>query len=88
MGNFTNICYSLALRHQLHQCYLSVNTETLSGDATEIGPGKIHSVQTNMSLCVHLTVGKSTNCSLPLWRSTTVPPTSFYRYEVICLTTH
>ena len=39
MGNFTNICYSLALRHQLHQCYLSLNSETLPGEEIEIGPG-------------------------------------------------
>ena len=26
-GNFTNICYSLVLRYQLHQCYLSLNSK-------------------------------------------------------------
>ena len=40
IGNFTNICYSLALRHQLHQCYLSLDSATLSGEEIEIGPGK------------------------------------------------
>ena len=39
MGNFINICYSLALRHQLHQCYLSINSDSLLGERTEIGPG-------------------------------------------------
>ena len=39
LGNFTNICYSLALRHQLHQCYLMLNSHTLSGEKIEIGPG-------------------------------------------------
>ena len=41
MGNFTNICYSLALRHQLHQCYLTLNTHTFSGEKIEVGPGKV-----------------------------------------------
>ena len=41
MGNFTNICFSLALRHQLHQCYLSLNKDSLPGEDIEIGPGNI-----------------------------------------------
>lgn len=41
MGNFTNICYSLALRHQLHQCYLMLNTQTFSGEKIDVGPGKV-----------------------------------------------
>ena len=41
MGNFTNICYSLALRHQLHQCYLSLNQDVLPGEEIEIGPGTL-----------------------------------------------
>ena len=44
MGNFTNICYSLALRHQMHQCYLSLNRDTLPGEKIEIGPGTVISV--------------------------------------------
>lgn len=39
MGNFTNICCSLALHHQLHQCYLSLNSTTLPREDTEVGPG-------------------------------------------------
>lgn len=39
MGNYTNICYSLALRHQLQHCYLSLNNETLPGEENEIGAG-------------------------------------------------
>ena len=42
MSNFTNICYSLALRHQLHQCYLSLKPSALPGDEIEIGLGKIN----------------------------------------------
>ena len=42
MGNFTNVCYSLALRHQLHQCYLLLNQDKLLGEQIEIGPGKIY----------------------------------------------
>lgn len=41
MGNFKNICYSLALRHQLYRCYLSLNTDTLSTEDIEVGPGKM-----------------------------------------------
>ena len=39
LGNFTNICYSLALRHQLHQCYLAANSGTPSSEEIEVGPG-------------------------------------------------
>ena len=42
MGNYTNICYSLALRHQLQHCYLSLNNETLPGEENEVGPGDIY----------------------------------------------
>ena len=31
IGNF-NICYSLALCHQLHQCYLSIDLNVLPGE--------------------------------------------------------
>ena len=37
MGNFTNICYSLALHYQLYQCCLSLNTEDLPGEELEVG---------------------------------------------------
>ena len=39
MGNFTNITYSLALRHQLQHCYLSLDKDELPGEQNEIGPG-------------------------------------------------
>ena len=39
LGNFTNICYSLALRHQLHQCYVQLDKQCLPGDEIEVGPG-------------------------------------------------
>jgi len=51
LGNFKNICYSLALRHQLYQCYLNLNSSIFE-DEIEVGPGK---------LCNDLTV------SLPLY---------------------
>ena len=41
MGNLTNICFSLTLRHQMHQCYLSLNTDSLPGEEVEIGPGNV-----------------------------------------------
>ena len=40
MGNFKNICYSLAIRHQLYQCYVNLNSYTLAGEDVEVGPGK------------------------------------------------
>lgn len=40
IGNFINITYFLALRHQLHQCYLGQNAESLQGEDLDIGPGK------------------------------------------------
>jgi hypothetical protein len=36
IGNYTNVCYSLALRHQLYQCYLSLSTFS---NKMEVGPG-------------------------------------------------
>ena len=33
----TNICYSLSLRHQLRQCYLSLNSDSI--EELEVGPG-------------------------------------------------
>ena len=39
MGNFVNITYSLALRHQLYQCYLHLNLNQLPGEELEIGSG-------------------------------------------------
>ena len=43
MGNFVNITYSLATRHQHYQCYLNTNTEELPGweQSMEVGPGQI-----------------------------------------------
>ncbi|CAI8047453.1 hypothetical protein GBAR_LOCUS26222 [Geodia barretti] len=56
MGNFTNICFSLALRHQMHQCYLSLNTDSLPGEEVEIGPGK-------NSSCIYTTSVELNRCS-------------------------
>jgi len=41
MGNFVNVPYSLAMRHQLYQCYLNLNTERLPGwtHNLDVGPG-------------------------------------------------
>ena len=38
IGNFINISHTLAMRHQLYQCYLAENEETISNDL-EVGPG-------------------------------------------------
>ena len=47
LGNFTNICYSLALRHQINQCYLCLNPHQ---DPREVGPGK--STSNNFSFII------------------------------------
>jgi len=45
MGNFVNIVYSLATRHQLHQCHLNIDKQHLPGleHKLESGPGISHS---------------------------------------------
>ena len=53
MGNFTNVCYSLLLRHQLYQCYLNLNKDDLPAERTEIGPGIILVMQLHVqNLCM------------------------------------
>ena len=53
MGNFTNVCYSLSLRHQLYQCYLNLNKNDLPAERTEIGPGIILVMQLHVqNLCM------------------------------------
>ena len=46
MGNFINIPYSLAMRHQLYQCYLHTNAQQLPGwtHNIETGPGELCSM--------------------------------------------
>jgi len=41
MGNFINLSYSLAMRHQQYQCYLNMNTCDFFGwsDCIEVGKG-------------------------------------------------
>jgi len=40
MGNFINLPYSLAMRHQQYLCYLHVNTQGFPGWADNIEVGK------------------------------------------------
>ena len=40
MGNFINISYSLAMRHQHLECYNSINMSGL-GEEMEVGPGNL-----------------------------------------------
>ena len=44
MGNYTNICYSLSLRHQLHNYYTTLNDKALFAENIEVGPGIYKSV--------------------------------------------
>ena len=39
MGNFINLPYSLAMRHQLLQCYNSTNDADMLGAGLTVGPG-------------------------------------------------
>ena len=43
MGNFINLPYSLAMRHQQLQCYLSMNGGELPGVDLDVGPGLLQS---------------------------------------------
>lgn len=38
LGNFINITYTLAMRHQQLQCYQQMNTTSIEGEDVEIGP--------------------------------------------------
>ena len=39
IGNFINISWTLAVRHQQWHCYHSLNTQTVGQEDPEIGPG-------------------------------------------------
>ena len=39
MGNFINLPYSLALRHQHLECYINVDSKNVPGGDLEVGPG-------------------------------------------------
>ena len=41
LGNFINIAYTLALRHQCLSCYYSLDKNSLGDDQPEIGPGTV-----------------------------------------------
>ena len=45
LGNFINLPYTLASRHQQYHCYLHTNTQEFPGwvDEIEIGPGNLYS---------------------------------------------
>ena len=40
LGNFINVSYSLAMRHQRLKCYHNIENTTIEGEETEIGPCK------------------------------------------------
>jgi len=43
LGNFINLPYSLASRHQQYQCYLNVDSDNFV-DNIQVGPGMLHTV--------------------------------------------
>ena len=45
LGNFINIVFSLAMRHQRLQCYHQLSTSQLEGEELEIGPGTMIAAQ-------------------------------------------
>ena len=60
LGNFINIEYTLAMRHQQLQCYHHVNTTSISGEELEIGPSERISLSqlTNCTLATHLSANR------------------------------
>ena len=47
VGNFINVPWTLATRHQLRQCYHWLNTDTLPHAKPEVGPGTVNSCGVN-----------------------------------------
>lgn len=39
LGNYINLSWTLAKRHQYLQCYYQLNSDTVADDCTEVGPG-------------------------------------------------
>ena len=39
LGNFINVPYTLAMRHQQQQSYYNLDTSAIGGEQPEIGPG-------------------------------------------------
>ena len=83
MGNYTNICYSLALRHQLHNCYTNLNDKVLFAENIEVGPGIYKSV-TYVRSVIHvilLTGASVTYPSSSLWNTgTPLSVSTLFRY--------
>lgn len=53
IGNFINVPWTLAMRHQMWGCYNWLNTDTLPHDQPDIGPGtSIVSVLMNGYECI------------------------------------
>ena len=54
VGNYINISWTLAMRHQYLQCYYSISGDNLFDACTEIGPGM--QCTFNGHLCYHNTI--------------------------------
>ena len=82
IGNFTNICYSLSLRHQFRQCYLSLNSDGV--DDVEVSPGMLHFMMISHSFN-HIFIGTIVECpSSLLWKSTsTLKAAILFRYALV-----
>ena len=44
IGNYINISWTLAMRHQYLQCYYALSGDNLFDSDTEIGPGRYYNV--------------------------------------------
>ena len=75
MGNFTNICYSLSLCHQLRQCYLSLNSDYI--EELEVGPGTFKYYNKNYTCVIlYFFEGTPVECPSLLWKSTSTLETA------------
>ncbi len=72
IGNFINIAWTVAIRHQQWQCYKWLDGEALGQEQPDIGPGMYHQITQKMRysfIHVHprhvLSVYRGTCCT---WR--------------------
>ena len=61
LGNFININYSLAMRHQQLQCYQHLQSDSL-GNEVELGPGKMVSADDVEYIDAHVLTGTVFRC--------------------------
>ncbi len=50
IGNFINLPYTLAMRHQKFQCYYEMDQDAYSSAIVDVGPGKYNSLATTSEI--------------------------------------